>query len=89
MKRVLLWIGASQLGMAIVRRIGASMKIVVGDVRLKRCQRTRPGGLRYRGNTCRYIVEKVDRAHYRLCPNRRIDIYARRYGKCIAHRGIV
>ena len=25
MKRVLLWIGASQLGMAIVRRIGASM----------------------------------------------------------------
>ena len=38
MKRVLLWIGASQLGMAIVRRIGASMKIVVGDVRLKRAQ---------------------------------------------------
>lgn len=38
MKRVLLWIGASQVGMAIVRRVGVSMKIVVGDVHLKRAQ---------------------------------------------------
>ncbi len=39
MKRVLLWLGAGQIGQAIVRRIGASMKIVVGDANLKQAQR--------------------------------------------------
>lgn len=31
MKQVMLWAGAGQIGMAIARRIGAGMKIVVGD----------------------------------------------------------
>lgn len=39
MKRVLLWLGVGQIGRAIVRRIGASMKIVVGDANLKQAQR--------------------------------------------------
>ena len=31
MKNVMLWAGAGQIGMAIARRMGAGMKIVVGD----------------------------------------------------------
>lgn len=31
MKNVMLWLGAGQIGMAIARRMGAGMKIVVGD----------------------------------------------------------
>ena len=31
MKQVMLWAGAGQIGMAIARRIGAGMKIVIGD----------------------------------------------------------
>lgn len=34
MKNVMLWAGAGQIGMAIARRMGASMKIVVGDKKL-------------------------------------------------------
>ena len=32
MKDVMLWAGAGQIGMAIARRMGAGMKIVVGGV---------------------------------------------------------
>ncbi len=35
MKDVMLWAGAGQIGMAIARRMGASMKIVVGDKKLE------------------------------------------------------
>ena len=35
MKNVMLWAGAGQIGMAIARRMGAGMKIVVGDKRLE------------------------------------------------------
>ena len=38
MKDVLLWTGAGQIGMAIARRIGFGMKIVVGDKSLKNAQ---------------------------------------------------
>lgn len=34
MKAVMLWAGAGQIGMAIARRMGAGMKIVVGDKKL-------------------------------------------------------
>lgn len=34
MKDVMLWAGAGQIGMAIARRMGAGMKIVVGDEKL-------------------------------------------------------
>ena len=34
MKDVMLWAGAGQIGMAIARRMGAGMKIVVGDKKL-------------------------------------------------------
>ena len=34
MKNVMLWAGAGQIGMAIARRMGAGMKIVVGDQKL-------------------------------------------------------
>ena len=30
-KAVMLWAGAGQIGMAIARRMGAGMKIIVGD----------------------------------------------------------
>lgn len=35
MKNVMLWAGAGQIGMAIARRMGAGMKIVVGDKKLE------------------------------------------------------
>ena len=35
MKNVMLWAGAGQIGMAIARRMGAGMKIVVGDKKLQ------------------------------------------------------
>lgn len=38
MKNVMLWVGAGQIGMAIARRIGAGMKIVVGDKRRENAQ---------------------------------------------------
>ena len=38
MKPVMLWIGAGQIGMAIARRMGTGMKIVVGDKSLKNAQ---------------------------------------------------
>lgn len=38
MKSVMLWIGAGQIGMAIARRMGTGMKIVVGDKSIKNAQ---------------------------------------------------
>ena len=38
MKNVMLWAGAGQLGMAIARRMGAGMKIIVGDKRYENAQ---------------------------------------------------
>ncbi len=38
MKNVMLWAGAGQIGMAIARRIGVGMKIVVGDKRPENAQ---------------------------------------------------
>ncbi len=38
MKDVMIWTGAGQIGMAIARRIGFGMKIVVGDKSLKNAQ---------------------------------------------------
>ena len=38
MKNVMLWAGAGQIGMAIARRMGAGMKIVVGDKKLENAQ---------------------------------------------------
>lgn len=38
MKNVMLWAGAGQIGMAIARRMGTGMKIVVGDKNLKNAQ---------------------------------------------------
>ncbi|MBP5212738.1 MAG: SDR family oxidoreductase [Pyramidobacter sp.] len=38
MKDVMLWTGAGQIGMAIARRVGFGMKIVVGDKSLKNAQ---------------------------------------------------
>lgn len=38
MKNVMLWVGAGQIGMAIARRMGAGMKIVVGDKRYENAQ---------------------------------------------------
>lgn len=38
MKNVMLLAGAGQIGMAIVRRMGAGMKIVVGDKKLENAQ---------------------------------------------------
>ena len=38
MKNVMLWAGAGQIGMAIARRMGYGMKIVVGDKRLENAQ---------------------------------------------------
>lgn len=39
MKNVMLWAGAGQIGMAIARRMGAGMKIVVGDKKLENAQK--------------------------------------------------
>ena len=38
MKDVMLWAGAGQIGMAIARRMGAGMKIIVGDKLLKKAR---------------------------------------------------
>lgn len=38
MKPVMLWTGAGQIGMAIARRMGTGMKIVVGDKKLENAQ---------------------------------------------------
>ncbi len=38
MKDVMLWAGAGQIGMAIARRMGTGMKIVVGDKKLENAQ---------------------------------------------------
>ena len=38
MKRVMLWAGAGQIGMAIARRMGTGMKIIVGDKILEHAQ---------------------------------------------------
>ena len=38
MKNVLLWAGAGQIGMAITRRVGTGMKIVVGDKKMENAQ---------------------------------------------------
>ena len=38
MKHVLLWAGAGQIGMAIARRMGAGMKIIVGDKSIENAQ---------------------------------------------------
>ena len=38
MKRVMLWAGAGQIGMAIARRMGYGMKIVVGNKKLENAQ---------------------------------------------------
>lgn len=40
MKNVMLWAGAGQIGMAIARRLGTGMKIIVGDKRLENAQAT-------------------------------------------------
>ena len=40
MKKVMLWAGAGQIGMAIARRMGCGMKIVVGDKKLENAQTT-------------------------------------------------
>ena len=37
-KHVLLWVGAGQIGMAIARRIGYGMKIIVGDNKIENAQ---------------------------------------------------
>lgn len=38
MKDVMLWTGAGQIGMAIARRMGAGMKVIVGDKKLGNAQ---------------------------------------------------
>ncbi len=38
MKNVMLWAGAGQIGMAIARRMGVGMRIVVGDKRIENAQ---------------------------------------------------
>ena len=38
MKNVMLWAGAGQIGMAIARRMGTGMKIVVGDRKIEHAQ---------------------------------------------------
>ncbi len=38
MKNVMLWAGAGQIGMAIARRMGAGMKIIVGDKKIENAQ---------------------------------------------------
>lgn len=35
MKNVMLWAGTGQIGMAIARRMGTGMKIIVGDKKSK------------------------------------------------------
>lgn len=38
MKNVMLWAGVGQIGMAIARRMGTEMKIVVGDKKIENAQ---------------------------------------------------
>ena len=38
MKEVMIWAGAGQIGMAIARRMGYGMKIVVGDKKIENAQ---------------------------------------------------
>lgn len=38
-KRVMLWVGAGEIGMAIARRTGTGMKIVIGDKTLEKAER--------------------------------------------------
>lgn len=38
MKNIMLWAGAGQIGMAIARRMGAGMKIIVGDKKIENAQ---------------------------------------------------
>lgn len=40
MKDVMIWTGAGQIGMAVARRVGFGMKIVVGDKRLENAEAT-------------------------------------------------
>lgn len=37
-EKVILWIGAGQIGLAIVRRIGHGKKIIVGDKNIEHAQ---------------------------------------------------
>lgn len=39
-KNVMLWVGAGQIGMAIARRMGTGMKIIVGDKKLENAMKT-------------------------------------------------
>lgn len=39
-KNVMLWVGAGQIGMAIARRMGYGMKIIVGDKKLENAVKT-------------------------------------------------
>ena len=39
-KRVMLWVGAGDIGMAIARRTGTGMKIIIGDKMLEKAKRT-------------------------------------------------
>lgn len=39
-KRVMLWVGAGDIGMAIARRTGTGMKIIIGDKILEKAKRT-------------------------------------------------
>lgn len=39
-KKVMLWAGAGQIGMAIARRMGHGMKIIVGDKKIEHAQTT-------------------------------------------------
>ncbi|WP_331667275.1 SDR family NAD(P)-dependent oxidoreductase [Lacrimispora sp.] len=39
-KNVMLWAGAGQIGMAIARRMGCGMKIIVGDKKVENAQST-------------------------------------------------
>ncbi len=38
-KNVMLWAGAGQIGMAIARRMGYGMKIIVGDKKLENAEK--------------------------------------------------
>ena len=43
MKNVMLWASAGQIGMAIARRMGYGMKIVIGDKKMENAQRNEAG----------------------------------------------
>ena len=38
MKNVMLWAGTGQIGMAVARRMGTGMKIIVGDKKIESAQ---------------------------------------------------